>query len=133
MTSRPTAPRWAFWMLALALLLKAAVPLLATASAHAQGKTLVEVCTVYGVATVALDAAEGKGETPAPASPGAHGEHCTLSSLLAFAAPPAPAPALLARATPPASDLAPAGRTPSAPDASARWVAGLKHAPPAHG
>ena len=127
MTSRPLLPRWAFWALVAAMLLKAAVPLLASASAHAQGKTVVEVCTVYGVATVALDS----GASHEPASSAAvHGDHCTLSPLLAFAAPPAGAatPALPG----PARDAASVSRrVPEPPDACARWVAGLQHAPPA--
>ena len=110
-----------------ALLLKAAVPLLATASAQAQGKTLVEVCTVYGVATVAL---EGQDQQPAPEHASAHNaDHCALNVLLVLAVPDTPAPvvptALLASA-PPLSHP-----TSQAPDACATWVARLKHGPPA--
>ena len=39
---QPSANRWALWAFAMALLLKAAMPLLAAASAELQGKTLVE-------------------------------------------------------------------------------------------
>lgn len=128
MSSRASASssRWAAWAVALVLLLKAAVPLLATASAHAQGKTLVEVCTVYGVATVALD---GQDPAPAhdPATPHA-AEHCALGSLVALGA----------TGSLPAADIATAAAdgtvrphvSPPRPDAAATWVARLKHGPP---
>lgn len=116
--------RFALWLFACALLLKAAVPLLASASAEAQGKALVEVCTVYGVKTIVLD-----GE-PAPDHQATHaGDHCALSAVVALAAPqPAsPAPAV-APGTP---HLLPAAQPATAPDASARWRAQLKQGPPA--
>jgi len=110
-----------------ALLLKAAVPMLASVSAQAQGKTLVEVCTVYGVATVALDGSLSK---PVPDHGTAHqGDHCALTALMALAPPDAPAPAV-----PPAQPLVaqPCFHPSSqAPDACATWVARLKHGPPA--
>lgn len=110
---------------AFALLLKAAVPLLAATAAGAQGKTLVEVCSVYGVRTVALDSAPT--EHPADAAHG--GEHCALASLLALGggAPPTAQPAL----APAAIDAATPAIATQPQDASARWLAGLKHAPPA--
>jgi len=126
MSLRQPASRWAAWAFALALLLKAAVPMLASASAHVQGKTLVEVCTVYGVATVALDE---QSPQPAPDHATAHsGDHCTLTALMAFTAPEAQAAALpvaLLAASPPLYHPAP-----QAPDACATWVARLKHGPP---
>ena len=87
MKFRHTPLRWALWVFAAALLLKAAMPMLASASAHAQGKAVVEVCTVYGVSLVALD-----GQDPAPASDhlADHGDqHCALSALTALVEPPA--------------------------------------------
>lgn len=42
------------WALALALVLKGALPMLAAAAARVQGATVAEVCPVYGVRTVAL-------------------------------------------------------------------------------
>ncbi|MBX3619721.1 MAG: hypothetical protein KF891_07010 [Rhizobacter sp.] len=126
--SRSSFPtRLALWLAVCALLLKAAVPMLATASAQAQGKALFEVCTVYGVATVAL------GDDPAPTAPdhgATHaGDHCALSGVLALAAPAADAPALpaLPGAAAPAQSASPA---PHAHDACATWVARLKHGPP---
>ena len=127
MNVRPSTSRWAAWGFALLLLLKAAVPMLATFSAQAQGKALAEVCTVYGVATVALD---GQDSAPVPDHTAAHaGEHCTLTGLMALAAPETLPPALPA----PPQD-APAALvshpSPQAPDACATWVARLKHGPP---
>jgi hypothetical protein len=119
------------WALALAfaLLLKAAVPLLAVAAADAQGKALFEVCSAYGVRTVVLDEAPAAPQHPADDAAAHGGEHCVLASLLLLggSAPPAftlaPAPAS-APATAPAAAVRPH-------DANARWLAGLKHAPPA--
>ncbi len=124
--------RWALWVFAAALLLKAAMPMLASASAHAQGKAVVEVCTVYGVSLVALDG-QDPGQDPAPAIDhlADHAnEHCALSALTALVEPPMG----LVPALPPAQPAEPAlhGQAlQSAPDASAAWVARLKHGPPA--
>lgn len=128
MNIRQPLSRWAVWAFALALLLKAAVPLLASASAHLQGKALAEVCTVYGVATVALDGQDKP--VPEHGSGAGHGgEHCTLSVLLALSAPePQGLAALPLRcaASPPVSHA-----SSQAPDACGTWVARLKHGPPA--
>lgn len=118
--------RRALWAFAMVLLLKAAMPLLATASAELQGKTLVEVCTVYGVSFVPLD---GQGGEPAPEPMAQHGsDHCALTALAALAAPE-PLLALEARALHelPAPRAHPCSQ---APDACATWVARLKHGPP---
>jgi hypothetical protein len=121
--------RWALWVFAAALLLKSAMPFLASASAHMQAKALVEVCTVYGVARVTPT--DGNHEPPADHS-GAHGgEHCALTALtaLATARPPTPTP------LPPTSGtVALLATHPSslAHDAAASWVARLKHGPPGH-
>lgn len=122
----PPLQRWALWAFALALLLKAAVPLLATASAHAQGKTLVEVCTVYGVSTVALDghdSAPASGHAPAHAS-----DHCALSGLVTLGAPPACSAVFVAAHVASASERS--FSSTSGSDACALWVARLKHGPP---
>jgi hypothetical protein len=118
--------RLAIWVAMCALLLKAAVPLLASASAHAQGKTLVEVCTVYGVATVAVD---GSSSQPDPDHGTAHqGDHCALNALMALAAPEPEALAVpIAGHANPAPISHPSSQ---APDACATWVARLKHGPP---
>jgi hypothetical protein len=126
--SRSTlSTRLALWLAVCALLLKAAVPLLASVSAQAQGKALVEVCTTYGVATVALD--DGT-PGPAPQPEAAHaGDHCVLGAVVALASPPVAAMSLPAQA--PRGSL-PRAETPEAPpaDAAAAWVARLKHGPP---
>lgn len=128
MKFRHTPSRWALWVFAAVLLLKAAMPMLASASAHAQGKAVVEVCTVYGVSLVALD-----GQDPAPASDHLvdHGNpHCGLSALTALIEPPASAATALPSPRPVDGAL-PVQLRPLAPDASAAWVAQLKHGPPA--
>ncbi len=127
-TRHPPTRRWALWAFAVALLLKAAMPLLATASAELQGKTLVEVCTVYGVSLVPL---EPSGQEPAPESMAQHGgDHCVLTALVALAAT---GPSELDVADGPQRAVvrtrAPASS--QARDASATWVARLKHGPPA--
>ena len=126
MSRRPSLPfssRFALWLFACALLLKAAVPLLASASAEVQGKALVEVCTVYGVKTITLDGGQ------APDHPATHaGDHCALSAVMALAAPQ---PAAVASVAPREAQALPAPRVASAaPDASARWRAQLKQGPP---
>jgi len=104
------------------------MPMLASASAHAQGKAVVEVCTVYGVSLVALD-----GQDPAPASDHLvdhNAQHCALGALAALIEPPADA--AIAQLSPrPADGALPAQVRPPLPDASAAWVARLKHGPPA--
>ena len=128
---RTWTTRLALWAAVCALLLKSAVPMLATASAELQGKTLVEVCTVYGVMTVALDA-EGHAEpVPTGHGSGVATEHCVLAGLLAWASP-----VQLAADWPggAAADLAPVAGTSDGglpPDAVARWAALRKHGPPA--
>jgi hypothetical protein len=124
---RHPSSRWALWVFAAALLLKAAMPMLASASAHVQGKAVVEVCTVYGVSLVALDAQD---PAPAPDHLADHGDqHCALNALTALIEPPAGAPAALPAPLP--AESAPLVReAPLAPDASAAWVARLKHGPP---
>ena len=128
MNSRKPSSHWALWVFAAALLLKSAMPWLASASAQLQGKTLVEVCTVYGVSLVAPG---GHADEPAPDHPSDHGsEHCALTALTALApiepAVFAPAPMLLHAESKPR-----AHPSSQAPDACATWVARLKHGPPA--
>jgi hypothetical protein len=125
---KPSSSRWALWVFAAALLLKSAMPFLASAAAGLQGKALVEVCSVYGVALVSPDG-ERSG-APMPEHAPAHGDaHCALTALAAFAnAEPAPI-AIVASAwhtaLPP-----PRIAAPTAPDATAAWVALLHHGPP---
>ena len=132
MNVRRLAPRWAAWAFAFALLLKAAVPMLASASAHAQGKALAQVCTVYGVATVALDGPLGEGAPARPDHARAHDQdHCVLTALLALAAfTPQAIGAALSSAAPRSLALRNPRSAPPAPDVCATWVARLKHGPP---
>lgn len=127
MIFRKPSSRWALWLFAAALLLKASMPLLASASAQLQGKTLVEVCTVYGVSLVPLGA---QGQQPAPDHKSAHGsEHCALAALTVLAAPEPPM--LAAESTSLRGTSAPRAHPSSqALDACATWVARLKHGPP---
>lgn len=130
MKLRQPSSRWALWAFAAALLLQSAMPWLANASAQLQGRTLVEVCTVYGVALVQpVPGATGSAGDPAD-HPSAHtGAECALTALAALGVvdPPlqAPLPALRREA---ASPRAPASS--QAPDACAGWVARLQHGPP---
>jgi hypothetical protein len=119
--------RWAAWSFALALLLKAAMPLLATGSAQLRGKAVVEVCTVYGVATVALQATDSPAGHDAPTSHA--GEHCVLNAGVDYAGsdlqlprPPQPGGKTLQRVS---------ARAQVTADARAAWMARLEHAPPA--
>jgi hypothetical protein len=119
---------WALWAFTAALLLKSAMPLLATASAQLQGKQLVEVCTAYGVSLVAVS---GEAPQPVPDPATEHSNpHCVLTALTVLAGmdPLAQAPL---RSLPPAGAAPPlAHPAPQAPDASTTWVARLKHGPP---
>ena len=62
------APRLTSWLLVAALLLKSAVPMLASAAAGLQGRAAAEVCDVYGVDTSMLG-------TRALATVAAHAHH----------------------------------------------------------
>lgn len=123
----------------LALLLKAAMPMLASASAHAQGRALVEICTVYGVVTVLANGADAQSAPRAPDQNhdhddgAAHGaQHCALTALLAWSTPEPQA--LVWRITPRPADRVTWHKAPAPPptaDACAAWVAQLRHGPPA--
>ena len=123
---------WIFRALAFALLLKAALPLLATTAAGAQQRPLAEVCSVYGVATVAAttqpgDGAPGHGGAPAVH----HGDACPLLALAAFGAAPDAAPAAPLVSAELGEATAAGASTPRRSDAAARWATRLKHGPPA--
>jgi hypothetical protein len=125
MLRRSPVSRWALWVFAAALVLKAAMPWLASASAELQGRTLVEVCSVYGVSLVPVDG----GHHDAPATDHHANDHCALTALSPCAGfDSAPAAVIMnARAASPAPRAHP---SPQAPDACANWVARLKHGPP---
>jgi len=128
---RPSVPTrvWA-WVVAALLLVQAAVPLLAMAAAAQRGVDLVEICSVYGVRMVQADAGSPDSQ-PAP-MPGQHagGFDCALTPLLASAALPTLAAAVVLHA-PPQAFAAPAVASRALPaDASRRWLTGQLHAPP---
>ena len=128
MNLRQPSSRWALWVFAAALLLKSAMPWLASASAEMQGKTLVEVCSVYGVALMPVGDEGGK---PASDHTPAHGgEHCALTALAVLGT--SGAPKLLHVVLAPRSEPLPRVQ-PGSPvqDACAAWVARLERGPPA--
>ncbi|MGK2897868.1 MAG: hypothetical protein ACSLE9_04180 [Burkholderiaceae bacterium] len=131
MKLRKPSSRWALWVFAAALLLKSAMPWLASASAQMQGKTLVEVCSVYGVSLVPLSGqSDDATHLPAPDHASHHGTgHCALSAFAALAGTDRGVPVPLPL---PVGDASPRHAHPSsqAPDACATWVARLKHGPP---
>jgi hypothetical protein len=118
--------RWALWVFAAALLLKAAMPWLASASAQLQGKALVEVCTVYGVALVAPVGQEPAHEDGAP-----HGsEHCALTALGVMATPELPALDVVRHSPLHDAPLQIGKPSSRVHDSCAAWVARLRHGPP---
>ena len=127
MDLRQPPSHWALWVFAAALLLKSAMPWPASASAEMQGKTLIEVCSVYGVALVPV---VDEGGEPAPDHTPAHGgEHCALSAFAVLGSAGAPKlthVALVLRSGP--SPRAQPGSL--AHDACAAWIARLEHGPP---
>lgn len=135
---RPTAlSRLCAWVLMGLLLFRAGAPGLAATAAQVRGTALVEICSVYGVRTVAVDA-EGMPLDTAlhlPASqdtsPPAGLGDCALAALPLFELPPpdtlpARSPLLRQAELPRA---APAADLPA--DADRRWWSGLKQEPPA--
>jgi len=118
-------------MVALVLLLKAAVPMLAAASAQAQGRALADVCTVYGVVTV-VSAVPGSDEPRGPTSKehaaGHVGDPCALTALTASAAP-APRDAVVQRPARCHVDK-PQTAGPQPHDPLDRWLSRLEHGPP---
>lgn len=117
------------FLAAFLLLLKAAMPWVASNAALASGVQLVEVCTVYGVQMKPLTGGD-QGDAPSgPTSSHVGPDHCSLSSFGAWVPPSVPASPLQPAACTSETLVA---RSPlcGPHDASARWVAGLKHAPP---
>lgn len=122
----PARRPWLLWLLVFVVLLKAAVPLLAVSSARERGVSLAEVCSVYGVRTLADDQEPDSTKQSEHAS----SQDCALTPLLGAAILAAPtlaavelhAPAPL-HFTAPAESLSPR-------DASLAWLASRTHAPP---
>jgi hypothetical protein len=140
MSAKTWSSRMALWVAVCTLLLKAAVPLLASASAQLQGKSVGEVCTVYGVVLPSTvhahhhhhaDGAGGPDHAPDHGShePGAHGDHCALTALAALAPPDMPQLALpRARQC---DGIVPLPVFAGIRDACSLWVARMKQGPPA--
>ena len=152
MFRRRTLARWTAHAVVFVLLMKAAVPLMASVAAGLQGKGVAEICDVYGVALPsqahaaapsahahhhhhhggAADDGAGGGSAPAPS--GLHrGDHCALTALSVFAPPDAIAVALAPPRAPAAALPVAATGGVATPDAFARWAAMLRHAPPLRG
>lgn len=142
--------RWMVLLAILALLLKAAVPLLASAAARLQGVAVGEVCELYGVAPALLKlqpphaahdaahaahAAHAKAAEPASHGKGseaAHrGDHCALAALAALAPQALEAATLLAFEPWESRAQGQPSASTAFRDASATWAARLKHGPPA--
>jgi hypothetical protein len=129
----------AVWLFALAvlLLLKAAAPSFAAHAAKSQGRALVEVCTIYGVASRMMDGVPGAQPRSGFPEPGqfANSSHsadstCALVALGVSAGPtavPSGAECCAVAAHTRASRSAARACT---PDAAARWAAARFHAPP---
>jgi len=119
------------WMLAMLVVLKAAVPLLAAASALQRGVTLAEVCSVYGVRIVVIEQGDqGSGAPAHTPSEHAGGDHCALTPLMGGALPATPAVAAVLLHAPAAARTVPLADAPPLRDASRAWLAAHTHAPP---
>lgn len=127
MNFRKPTSRWALWAFASALLLKSAMPWLASASAELRGVALVEVCSVYGIALVPSSAGSS---APASEHPADHLDaQCMLTALAAFAGVEPQLPASVPMLPRGVSHV---GLPESAPahDACAVWAARHQHGPP---
>jgi hypothetical protein len=124
----PTRRSWLLWLLVFVALLKAAVPLLVASSARERGVSLVEICSVYGVRTVADDPVS---DSPAPMqSEHASSQDCALTPLLGAAVLIAPTPAAVDRHAPARLHFAAPAEPLPPRDASFAWLASRTHAPP---
>jgi hypothetical protein len=121
------------WLVLALTVFKAATPLLAAWSAQRQGLAVAEVCSVYGVRTVALAV------DAAPAAPAGHdsglahaAEHCALGAVVWAALTTITLPAVLLHAPAHALLAADVLGAIAPPDATQLWVAARKHGPPRH-
>jgi hypothetical protein len=137
MSAKSWSSRMALWVAVCALLLKAAVPLLASASAQLQGKPVGEVCTVYGLVLPSAAHAHHHHHADGDGAPrdvpdhalGAHGgDHCALTALAALAPPGTPqlcVPRVLR-----SDGLVPVRVFAGVHDACSLWFCRLKQGPP---
>jgi hypothetical protein len=141
MSRRSSSSRFALWVAVCALVLKAAVPMFAAGAAQMRGIPVAEVCPIYGVALPGASHGEHAGHAHHHADPSGHedhrshsaaahtGDHCALTALAASAMPDTSTPVVAATQA-----VAPPDRTErggALHDASADWIARLKHGPPA--
>jgi hypothetical protein len=131
MNRRSWTSRIALWAAVCALLLKAAMPVLATGAAKARDVAVADICSVYGV--VALQPVSHPQGSDGQGSPDGtqHAlDHCALTGLATLAffgdAEPPQLPADEAAAAPQIGVPCPAAR-----DDCAAWAAQLHHGPPA--
>jgi len=116
------------WLLVLMVFFKAAVPLLAAASARERGVSLAEVCSVYGVHTVAPE--QGSESLKPAQSEHAVSEHCALTPLLASAVLASPPVAAVRLHAPAQAQLQRPAELVAQSDASLDWLVARTHAPP---
>jgi len=144
---RSPSSRFALWAAVAALVLKSAVPLLASAAAELQGKGVAQICSIYGVdlaaATATHDAPAAHhphhhhGQAP-DAEPAEHegdhrdtthgSDHCALAALAAGVADAAPV--WQSRVGLSHAIALPERGCQAGHDACASWAARLKHGPP---
>ena len=74
---------WLLWIFATALVLQTALPLLASTSAKIQGKTVFEVCSVYGVKVLAVEFGEDRDHSTRPG----FADQCPLAVLATLTQP----------------------------------------------
>jgi hypothetical protein len=130
MTRRTWTSRIALWAAVCVLVLKAAMPVLATGAAKVRDVPVAEICSVYGVVLhVASDGQGGdrqgshRGDAHAP-------DHCALTGLATLAFFGAGEPPVLPPAGA-AAGIRSAVACPAARDDCAAWAAQLHHGPPA--
>jgi len=143
MCQRRLMSRWVLWAAVGVLMLRAAMPLLATAAAQLRGVPVGEVCDVYGVNLPTASEGVHSGHAHHLAGLAGHGGHaghgsnpssphseerCALTALGTLASP------CVALAVNVHASAEVAGTAPSVPtqfhDACATWVARLKQGPP---
>jgi hypothetical protein len=144
MSRRQLLVRWVCWIALAALLLRGAMPLLATGAAHLQGVDVGSVCPVVGVVLPEpfRDAHAGHGHHAVdPAEPVDAGEHapgsgathegdrCAITALAEFAGWHAELVAVAGHQQPTVVSSV-EQRRPDWADGSAMWVAGHKQGPP---
>ena len=128
MSTRSLRSRCALWAAVGLLLLKAAVPMLASAAASLQDRPVADICSVYGVALAApAGDAQPLHESDSHPSASHAGDHCALSALAVLAGVDTPTPVWPAATRAGAAPIAPFE---SIPDATATWFARMKQGPP---